>query len=642
MIHSRMNDRASRRAGTIAALAILGAGIASSSTLAQEAEAARPSISEVIQASTPDVREYNEHLIILSSPWMEGRLPGTRGMELAREYVETQFMETGLVGPVENDEYSDSPYRQSFGLGGSTEFADQKLMIGDEWFKQTEEFEMTGLGSDAGITAPISFVGYSIASGPEDYASYEEDDDLSGRIAIMFRFEPMNEDGQSLWSERGWSYRSTFSEKFNALAERNPAGVILVNPPGVDDPRANEMMTDATRVMNGVPVFMATSSAAERMLQSGGDERSIEAWRELADSGEGGAVHIDGPMLTMEGSRKNIPLMGENVMAMLPGRGELKDEYIVIGAHLDHLGMGEFGSRSSERALHPGADDNASGVAAIIMLGKSLSAAYDELGPDEPARSIILAGFDGEESGLNGSRHYVRNPIFPIEDHVLMINFDMIGRIENKRLSVSGSGTGGEDMVKWAAEIFEASNLDIVVSEASSGGSDHSSFLGRNVPILFGITPFPLHDDYHTPRDTPDKINREDAVETVYLFHDLAYGAATRPERFEFAERSGGGGARGRARSMPKVQLGIRSTTDEDEPGIRVVMVLEGLSAEEAGIKEGDRILVFNGEELTSRRDLIDQLRGLEPDTVITAKVVRDGEEMDIEIKLKGRVPEDE
>ena len=133
-----MTDRAARRAGTIATLAILTSGIASSSTMAQDAEATRPSISEVIQASSPDVREYNEHLVILSSPWMEGRLPGTRGMELAREYVETQFMETGLVGPVEGDDYSTSGYRQSFGLGGSTEFVDQKLTLGDSWFKQTE------------------------------------------------------------------------------------------------------------------------------------------------------------------------------------------------------------------------------------------------------------------------------------------------------------------------------------------------------------------------------------------------------------------------------------------------------------------------------------------------------------------------
>ncbi|MDG2031922.1 MAG: M28 family peptidase [Phycisphaerales bacterium] len=615
----------------------LGAG---SIATAQDSSASKTPLSDAIREASPDVQVYNEHLIILSSPWMEGRLPGTRGMELAREYVERQYKDMGLIPPVLDEETGSYGFRQPFSLGGSTEFVDQKMMLGDQELIQSTDFEMTGLGADAGITAPVTFVGYSVGKGPDDYSSYDEDDDLSGRIAVMFRFEPMNEEGDSQWRERGWSSRAGFSEKFNALSERNPAGVILVNPPGTNDSRANELMTKSTRLMNGVPVFMTTPVIAERILQSGGDQRSIMEWRQLADSGEGGAVHIDGPMVTMQGRRENIPLMGENVVAVVPGRGELKDEYIVIGAHLDHLGMGEFGSRSSERALHPGADDNASGVAAVIMLGQSLNEAIQALDEDQPARSILLACFDGEESGLNGSRHYVNDPLFPLEDHALMINFDMIGRIEDNRLSISGSGTG-DGMAEWAQALYDDSELDIVVSESSSGGSDHSSFLNRNIPILFGITPFPLHNDYHTPRDTPDKINREGAVETVYLFHNLAFGAATRPEKFEFASSGGGGGQRGRARNMPRVQLGIRSTTDEDEPGIRVVMVREGLSADVSGVKEGDRILVFNGVELTSRRDLIDELMTVEPGGTASVTLIRDGKEMELEIELQPRETSD-
>jgi S1-C subfamily serine protease len=120
------------------------------------------------------------------------------------------------------------------------------------------------------------------------------------------------------------------------------------------------------------------------------------------------------------------------------------------------------------------------------------------------------------------------------------------------------------------------------------------------------------------------------------LFHELALGAATRPEKFEFAS-SNGGGARGRARNMPRVQLGIRSTTDEDEPGIRVVMVREGLSADQSGIEEGDRILVFNGVELNSRRDLIDELMTVEPNSTATITLIRDGKEMELDIKLQPR-----
>ena len=640
MTNACIQSRSRRLTGSMSLITLCLGGIAATATAQEDSGIATP-LSSAIREATPDVQEYNEHLIILSSPWMEGRLPGTRGMDLAREYVEREFIQTGLIGPVVDEETGERGYRQPFSLGGSTEFVDQELSIGDESFTRGTDYEMTGLGSDASISAPISFVGYSIARGPDEYSSYQEDDDLTGRIAVMLRFEPMDEDGNSIWRDgTGWSARSTFSEKFNALSERNPAGVILVNPPGVNDRRANELMTEASRVMNGVPVFMATPEAAERILAAGDDDRTIMDWRRLADSGEGGVVDIDGPMLTMQGRRERIPLMGENIVALVPGRGDLKDEIIVIGAHIDHLGMGEFGSRSNERALHPGADDNASGVAAVIMLGKSLTKAYEELDPDVPLRSVLLACFGGEESGLNGSRHYVNNPLFPLEDHALMINFDMIGRIENDRLSVSGSGTG-VGMAEWAKGFYDESKLDIVISEASSGGSDHSSFLNRNIPILFGITPFPLHDDYHTPRDTPDKINREGAVETVYLFHELAFSAAQRPEKFEFTRGEGGGGGgnapRGRARNMPRVQLGIRSTTDEGEPGIRVVTVREGLSADAAGIMEGDRIILFNDVELETRRNLIDELMELEPGATVKVKVIRDGKEMEIEIEMQGR-----
>ena len=625
--------------------------VLTASTIAQEEDRStspETPLSDAIQSAPADVQKFNEHVIILASPWMEGRLPGTRGMELAREYVEAQYISGGLTPPVFDESTQTYGYRQSFPLGEETEFANQRLSINNSTFNQGIDFEMTGLGTDAGITAPISFVGYSISSSPDEsieYSSFNEDDDLSGRIAVLFRFEPMDEEGNSLWSNRNWSSKATFSEKFGALAQRNPAGVILVNPPGANDRRANELMTESSQLMNNAPVFMVTPAAAEKILQANGDERTIMEWRELADSGEGGVVHLDGPMLTMEGSRKTVELNGENIVGLVPGRGDLADEYIVIGAHMDHLGMGDFGSREGPGALHPGADDNASGTAAVIMLGESLREAYEQEPEDASLRTIVLIAFDGEESGLNGSRHYVRNPLFPIENHVLMINFDMIGRIDDtNRLSISGTGTG-EGMSDWATPFFEASNLEIVASERSGGGSDHSSFMRENIPVLFGITPFPLHDDYHTSRDTVDKINYEGGAETVTLFHELAFDAAKRPTRFAWA-RSGGGEGGGRAErrprvQMPKVRLGIRSTTDEDEPGLRIVRVSEGLSADSAGIQTGDRLLKWNDNTLETRRDLIDQLSEHEPKDIAEVIVLRDGEEMTIEIVLQPRESDD-
>ena len=617
-----------------------------SGSMAQEREAREDApLSDAFRSSPEDVREYQEHLIILASPWMGGRLPGTRGAELAREYVESQFKTRGLKPVMNVTEDGAAGYRQPFPLGSSSDLVEIGLSAGDREFELDSDFVMTEMGSDAGITAPLSFVGYGIESGPDDFSSFGEDDDLSGRIAVLFRFEPMDEEGKSLWAESGWSSRSTFDRKFRAVTKRNPAGIILVNPPGADDRRAGSLFNSAQRMVDNVPVFMMTPEAAEDLLNGGdGEERTIEEWRAMADSGEGGSIDIEDVMVTMMGRRETTRLFGENVLGMIEGRGDIEDEYIVIGAHIDHLGMGDFGSNegaAGKGKFHPGADDNASGVAALIMLAESLQTAYDEAPEDMPLRDIIIIAFDGEESGLHGSRFYVNNPAQPLEDLNLMINFDMIGRIENdRRLSISGTGTG-EGMSEWARPLFEQSPLEIVESEASSGGSDHSEFLSKGVPILFAITPFPLHNDYHTSRDTIDLINFEGGAETVKLFHELAYKAASSPEKMEFSNprrnRGDSGTVRARPRNMPKVQLGIRSTTDEGEPGLRVVFVTDESSASISGIQVGDRLVRWGENELRDRSVLIDQLRTHEPGDVVEVVVLRDGEEVTLEVELLPR-----
>ena len=231
-------------------------------------------------------------------------------------------------------------------------------------------------------------------------------------------------------------------------------------------------------------------------------------------------------------------LEAENVGGVLAGRGALKDEWIVIGAHLDHLGLGFYGARDARRVgeVHPGADDNATGSAAVLMLADKLAQSYAALPAGTDARSILFVGFDAEETGLHGSGHYVRNPIAPLEKHALMINFDMIGRIVNKRLSVQGSNSA-LGMEEWLKPIFDESPLDVVEAPIP-GGSDHMMFMNKRVPYLFAIIA-DFHMDYHTPDDVSWKINREDAVRTIDMFHQIGLTAATHSGPFEWNSSQG-------------------------------------------------------------------------------------------------------
>ena len=584
---------------------------------------------------------FNDHITVLSSPWMGGRLPGTPGMEYARDYVIYWYKQAGLQPGMIDPDTGERSWKQPFRLGASTEFSGQELVIdgknGEVVFELGEDFELTSLGTDGTMNGEMVFVGYSIDDGTDGYQSFEEDTDLTGKVAVMLRFEPMNEDGDSLWNETRWSRKSTFASKFNAVKKRNPAGVILINPPGANDPRSGALMKGTSRVIEDIPVFMITPDAGEKLAAACDPKgRSLLELRKAADAGTtivpfGGSVAAGGVI-------EEIPSYAENVLGVLPGRGALKDEFVIIGGHLDHLGMGEFGSRRGSGNLHPGADDNASGAAALMMLGESLRKAYDEIPEDQPLRSIMFAAFDAEESGLNGSRFYADNPPHEIDDVALMINFDMIGRVNEQGLSVTGVDTG-EGMRDWAQPFLDDSGLEVVLKEGMrGGGSDHASFYRKGIPILFAICA-DFHDDYHTPDDTADKIYRTSGVKTVKLFHELALDAAKRPEKFAFASPNteGGDSARAPGPARPRalrVRLGIRSRQLPDGAGLEVVNVMENSTAEKGGLQEGDVIKKWDKNPLKTRAELVSRLAELKPDDEVQVIVERDGEQKVVFLKM--------
>jgi Zn-dependent M28 family amino/carboxypeptidase len=604
---------------------------------AKPADAAKPApvaIDASIRAADPQVQVFNEHITVLASPWMEGRLPGTRGFERASQYMEEHFAAAGLQ-PAYDEGNGKRSFRQPFELGGSREITDARLELAGDGapgaFKEGEEFTLTGLGTaTAGAGLPLTFVGYGIDDGPDGYHTFDEKSDLSGQVAVVFRFEPMDKEGRSKWAQRGWSGRSSFASKLTSVARRKPVAIVVVNPPGASDPRAKNLLREGQKLVD-VPVYMMNAEAADRLFKAADAQgRDGMALRAVVDEA-GAVVPLPKATVSFGGKIESKPVKTANVIGLLPGKGALKDEYIVVGGHLDHLGQGYFGSREGPGKLHPGADDNASGSAGVIMLAKSLADAYKALPADASARSILFMGFAAEESGLNGSEHYVSHPIVPLDKTVLMMNYDMIGRIKNKRLSVSGTGTG-EGMQEWLKPYFarEKCGLEVVENPGTGGGgSDHTSFAMKGVPVLFGIIA-DFHDDYHTSRDTQDKINREDAVLAIRLWHDIALGAATRPERFAF-KASERGGAR-----TAKVRFGVRSE-EATGGGLRVLEVTPGSSAEEAGIKVDDVMIKFNKLPLKDRSELLDRLLDLNPGDTIQVVVRRDGHEETVYVKMKER-----
>lgn len=600
------------------------------------------------KAGPAETAIYTQHLHTLAGPYMEGRKPGTEGIERAAQYIQWNFEKLGLKPAFRPEQEAadgqtvlDAPtFRQPFRIGETADLKSQSLAMSAGGQRTTftpgTDFNALGYGSEGTATLPVTFVGYSIPAGSDDYSSYDGQTDLTGQAAMMLRFEPMNDEGRSLWSDEGWSFAASLVSKFRAAESRGAEAILLVNPPMADDERAAQLetleSTQGSRPL-GIPILHLTPETADRLVRAGGGE-SLAAM--IAQANAGVAIaELEGVELAIDTKIEREPILTDNIGAILPGRGELANEYIVIGAHYDHLGVASFGSRFPGE-LHLGADDNASGSAGLLTAAGLLADAWTQF--DGPVRSVLFLAFSAEESGLVGSRHYVRNPIVRIEDHYLMINMDMIGSL-GATLEAGGVGTS-DGLESLAASAFEKSELDIKTSlSVGSGRSDHASFDREGVPNIFFFTG--ITDQYHTPDDTADTINLEGGARIATLASDLALAAALNTGDLPYAEKKEDDEPQRQVVGGPsgvKVRVGIAPGDYSGEAGgIVVARVFDGTSAADAGLKEGDRITVWNGEVVKTVEDWMPLLASHNPGDTIDITVVRDGEEVVMPMTLKAR-----
>ncbi|HED52836.1 MAG TPA: M28 family peptidase [Phycisphaerales bacterium] len=589
-----------------------------------------------------DLHVYSAHVNFLANEFMDGRVPGSNGAQLAKDYAERFMKLAGLEPAFASTEVAadgstitmpGSSYRQSFPLGGTIEITKAELTAraGDQGmeFDPNEEFVITGLGGPGHVSGDAVFVGYSIPNGPDGFSSYPEDADLTGKVAVMYRFEPMDSEGNSLWADNGpWSSNAGFNVKLRGAFDRGAEAVIVINTPWANDERI-ERLNDfrGNGRGSGNPVLMMSTVAGQELLNATGEHTAKELWEIANTGGEIVDLHTT---INIDAEMDQEVLHAENVGGILRGKGDLADEWIIVGAHIDHIGMGYFGSRSGAGQLHPGADDNATGSAAVLLLADLVGRSYAMMPDDADARSVLFMCFDAEESGLNGSRYYVQNPIVPNEDVAVMINFDMIGRVLNDRLVVAGleTATGLEEKLD---PIFANSGLEIVKPPEMNGASDHTSFYNAKIPVLFSIIA-DFHTDYHTPGDVAWKLNNESATQVCHMYHDIILELATNPERPEFVQSDA-------ASSGPNlgditVRLGIMPDYNASGLGFRISDVNPDGPADKGGIKPGDHLIRWDGQKVKDIRSWMGMLVNYKPGDVVKVGVDRDGEEVTLEITL--------
>lgn len=318
-----------------------------------------------------------------------------------------------------------------------------------------------------------------------------------------------------------------------------------------------------------------------------------------------------------------------NVVGILPGRGERANQAVVIGAHYDHLGMGMFGAlKENQGKLHPGADDNASGVAVMMEMVSRLP-----LVPDME-RTIVFVAFTGEEAGRKGSRWFVQNERrYPVAKMVGMINLDTVGRMEKNRLIALGTGSAKE----WGAllrDLARPQKLEIVETTQVLDASDQTSFHEAGVPAVQLFTGANL--DYHRPSDTADKINGAGLVKIATLVRDVAYYLANDPSPLTPTIAAASGAAQ-QPRGDRKVTIGIVPDFAYNGKGVRLAGTVPGGPAENGGMKEGDVVILVGTEKITVLQELSDAIKRYQPGQKAQVRFLRGDQEMKTTVEVKER-----
>jgi aminopeptidase YwaD len=554
------------------------------------------------------------HITYLASDELGGRGSGTKGNEEAARYIATAFRRAGLkpVGTAKQNDLNaamdGTGYFQPFSfVAGVAKGRDNVLeaTIGGNpvRYRAGSEFEPSGISGSGRAEGEVVFVGYGIQSrdpARDDYANVEVRD----KVVLLFAGAPTADPHSPLMGQ------SDLRRKALTARERGAKAVIVVLPKDSDHPRTDTAETNDA----GVPILLVKRSVATAWLNAAG--QNLESTEE-ALAREPRAFPT-GVTVRLAADVRKVTKRSANILGFLEGSDPaLKEEVVVIGAHMDHLGNGGAYSLDPSRkpAIHHGADDNASGTAGVLALADYFSSTSTR-----PKRSLLFICFSGEELGLLGSAHYVKNPVIPIEKTAAMVNMDMIGRMQNNKLIVVGSGTSPA----WSSlldQVNGAARFDLARSESGFGASDQQSFYASKVPVLFFFTG--LHADYHRPSDTADKINAEDEARVVNFVAECATRIANAPERPAYQQMAV---PQEQAPARFRVSLGSIPDYAAQVEGVQLSGVRPGSPAEKAGLKAGDIIVKFGGKTIRNVQEYTIALTEHKPGDEVEIVVKRGNE----------------
>lgn len=575
-----------------------------------------------VKIDNPEITktELREHIEFLASDSLKGRLPGTPEGLIAAQYIGNKLLQYGFTPLAENG-------YQYFDVVTSVNAGDKNsLIINDFSATLNKDFIPYTYSSNQTIEADVVFGGYgfNIETDNIKWNDYK-DIDISGKWVLILRADPelKNPDSEFI------RYSNERLKVLNAK-DKGAAGILFVS--GYELDKTDELTkieVDQTEANLGIPIFHIKRDVADRLLLKSG-KNIAELEKQLNKNMIPNSFDCKTILIATSDIAYN-KVKTQNVVGMLQGSNPaLNDEYIVIGGHYDHLGMGGTSTssrRSDTVAIHHGADDNASGIASIIEIAEKLAENKDYL-----QRNVIVLAFGAEEIGTIGSKFFTSNPVVDLKQIKAMINVDMVGRLkESKDLFVGGVGTSVESEI-ILNKLVEGRDFNLGISYNGLGPSDHSAFYVEDIPVFFFSTG--AHPDYHTPFDVIDKLNFEGLKAVSDYIYDLSIEILNKNKFLTFQE-SGPKERTTQPSRGSKVKLGVMPNFGKsNNKGLRIDGVTPNGAAYNGGILKNDVIIAIEGKPICNIYEYMSRMGALNPGQTITIDVLREETKIVLIVKL--------
>jgi Peptidase family M28/PDZ domain len=579
-----------------------------------------------LAGAPPDSVALERTVRWLADPAREGRGVGTAGIDSAAAFIERRMRAMGL-----RPGGDDGTYRQPFEVTTGVAVDEPcGIQAGGGRWGPGDAFQPLGFSTNGTLRAPVVFVGYGITAPGLDWDDYAGLD-VRDRLVLVLTNEPGEMDSTSRFDG---TINTPFAElrtKAINAREHGALGMIVVNGPihHAGEPPRPPRGAGTGYMSSGLLACQVGDTVASALFAGSGTpllaaqqaiERDVHP-RSFALA-ESATVTV-----TLHRTRASTA----NVVGWI--RGADSTRTLVIGAHYDHLGYGGENALDRQHVPHPGADDNASGTAAMLQVATALTrrTARGWI----PRHDLVFVAFTGEESGVLGSAHYFDHPTWPLPSIEAMVNMDMVGRLRNGRLMVMGAGTA-EGFPALLENVNRAWGFELKTSSDGYGPSDNSSFYKKQVPVLMLFTG--AHADYHTPADTWDKLDYAGLARVAGFATALAESLDARPrpvwrraEADTSIGRISGGGGHG-------AWLGTIPDFGQTEGGVLLSGVRENSPAESAGIRQGDVVVKFDDVHIDNLYDYAYALRSRRPGQTVRITIRRGTQELEFLVTL-GRRP---